>query len=458
MGLKYDLDFLRDTGHSAKLEENYHMFSLGYGLRMKIIDLDRRKKARLYRRSRAGKRLHHKIQTLSTKLRLHRPRNRSLVQGNNVIIPSTVNRVCKKTIDYRCATVNCCLIVNKTSDFKVELMEHKLDVCALTEIWIREGDDTTAIQLCLDGYSSVSIPREGRIGGSIAIVHRSDITLRSKSVYNYQTMECADFLLHFQNMLVNLCVIYWPPDTSIASFCDDLMDYQERNVTSLGKMIIVGDVNIHTNKEQHPDSALFQEALDGLGLRDHVNFATHHLSNSLDAVITSQDDPLVNTVVQGELFSDHHWIFFNITNSIIIHRVEEMAYRKIKLISPDAFVSDISCELELADVDHLNLRSGLALYNSTLTKVLNQHAPMKRKSAPIHKQVPWFTESIRNEVRKHRQLEQIWRQDKVNSDKYQDFCTQHRLVSNLLFLTEREYYHDIFHEHRTNTKQMFKVM
>ena len=194
------------------------MFSLGYELRMKIIDLDIRKKARLYRRSRAGKRLQHRIQTLLMKLRLHRPRNRSLVQGTNVTIPSTVNRVCKKTIDYRCATVNCCSIVNKTSDIKVELMEHNLDICALTETWIREGDNTTAIQLCMDGYSSVSIPREGRIGGGIAIVHRSDITLRSKSVYNYQTMECADILLDFQNMLVYLCVIYRPPDTSIASF------------------------------------------------------------------------------------------------------------------------------------------------------------------------------------------------------------------------------------------------
>ena len=182
------------------------------------------------------------------KLRLHRPRNRSLTQGNNVIIPSIMNRLCKKIIDYRCTTVNCHLIVNKTSDFKVELKEHNLDVCALTETWIREGDDTTIIELCLEGYSSVSIPREGRIGGGITIVPRSDITLRSKSVYNYQTMECTDFLLDFQNILVNLCVIYRPPDTSIASFCADLMDYQERNVTSPGKMVIVSDVNIHATK------------------------------------------------------------------------------------------------------------------------------------------------------------------------------------------------------------------
>ena len=158
------------------------------------------------------------------KLRLHRPRNRTLVQGNYVNIAPTVNRHCKKAIDHRCATVNCRSIVNKTSDFKVEFMEHYLEVCALTETWIREGDDTTAIQLCPDGYSSVSIPREGRIGEGIVVVHRSDITLRSKSVYNNQTKECSDFLLDFQNMLVNQCVIYRPPDTSIAAFCEDLTD------------------------------------------------------------------------------------------------------------------------------------------------------------------------------------------------------------------------------------------
>ena len=78
-------------------------------------------------------------------------------------------------------------------------------------------------------------------------------------------------------MSINLCVIYRPPHTSIAAFCDDLTDYCERNITSPGKMVIVGDVNIHTNKELHPDAVLFCETLTGLGLKNHVDFATHHL-------------------------------------------------------------------------------------------------------------------------------------------------------------------------------------
>ena len=132
---------------------------------------------------------------MSTKLRLHRPRNRTIVQKNNINIALIPNKHCRKTIDYKCATINCHSIVNKTADFKVEYIEHNLDVCALTETWMKEGDDTTAMQLCPDGYSSVSILRAGRIGGGIAIVHNSDITLRSKTIYNYQTMECEDFCL-----------------------------------------------------------------------------------------------------------------------------------------------------------------------------------------------------------------------------------------------------------------------
>ena len=316
---------------------------------------------------------------------------------------------------------------------------------------------TTAVQLCPEGCSAVSVPREGRIGGGITVVYRSDITLKSKSVYNYQSMECADFLLASQNMLVNLCVIYRPPDTCIAAFWDDLTDYCERNITSPGRMVIVRDVNIHTDKEPHPDAVLLCETLGGLGLKNHVDFVTHHLGNSLDAVMSFQDDSIVNTVVQGELFSDHHWVFFNISRSSSMHQVDEIAYRKIKLISTDAFAGDISRELDWLDADKLDLEPCLALYNSTLMSILDQHTPIKKKSVPNWKGVPWITKAIRDEIRKCRWMEHIWRHDRENLDRYQDFCSQCRLVSNLLFATEKEYYHANFHEHSGNIKQVFKL-
>ena len=111
--------------------------------------------------------------------------------------------------------------------------------------------------------------------------------------------------------------------------------------------------------------------LDSLNLRNQVDFATHHLENSLDAVITTQEDPMVDTVAQDNLFFDHYWVFFNITSSISTYQVKEVAYRKTKLISPDTFAYDISQVIGSVHLDHMNLKSTLALYNSTLTQVLD---------------------------------------------------------------------------------------
>ena len=122
MVLNYDQEQLREIGQRAKLKANYHLFSLKYEIRMKIIDLDIRKKVRQYRRSWAGTKLFHKIAIVSTNLRLHRPSIGTIVQENNINIALIPNKHCRKTIDYKCATINCCSIVNKTADFKVELI------------------------------------------------------------------------------------------------------------------------------------------------------------------------------------------------------------------------------------------------------------------------------------------------------------------------------------------------
>ena len=128
------------------------------------------------------------------------------------------------------------------------------------------------------------------------------------------------------------------------------------------------------------------------------------------------------------------------------------------LISADAFACDISHELDHLDVGKLDLESCLALYNDILMKILNQHAPIKKKnSVPNQKRVPWLTEAIREEIRKCRKMERIWRHDRENLDRYRDFCSQRRLVSNLLFAAEKEFYRSNLHKHHGNIKQVFKL-
>ena len=80
MVLNYDQEQLREIGQRAKSKASYHLFSLKYELRIKMIDLGIRKTVRQYRRSRARTKLFLKIAIMSAKLRLHRPSIRTIVQ------------------------------------------------------------------------------------------------------------------------------------------------------------------------------------------------------------------------------------------------------------------------------------------------------------------------------------------------------------------------------------------
>ena len=58
-----------------------------------------------------------------------------------------------------------------------------------------------------------------RSGGGIAVIYKDSIPIKN-SVYDYISMECADFTVTLPYNTISLSVIYRPPDKSILSFAD----------------------------------------------------------------------------------------------------------------------------------------------------------------------------------------------------------------------------------------------
>ena len=150
---------------------------------------------------------------------------------DNIITIGT-NQPLNRSVFYNAGLINCRSVVKKTADLKVKLSDCNLHVCALTETWLKKGDNMTPNQLCLEGYTIASVPRVDRVGGGIALIYKLDIKLKAKTVYSYASMECADFIICLPTTLINLCVIYQPPNTSILHFCNDLPDYFEKDKIS----------------------------------------------------------------------------------------------------------------------------------------------------------------------------------------------------------------------------------
>ena len=57
-----------------------------------------------------------------------------------------------------CGLVNCQSVVNKTQLIQTEVSVNKLDICALTETWIKKDDKLTMYHMCPLGYKCIALP------------------------------------------------------------------------------------------------------------------------------------------------------------------------------------------------------------------------------------------------------------------------------------------------------------
>ena len=88
-------------------------------------------------------------------------------------------------------------IGNKAPQFQLEFGAQGIDVCAITETWLRPSDEEAIPlqQIPPPGYDIISYPRyNGKTGGGLTVVYKKHIKLQNHSIMkNLKTMECGQF-------------------------------------------------------------------------------------------------------------------------------------------------------------------------------------------------------------------------------------------------------------------------
>ena len=192
-------------------------------------------------------------------------------------------------------------------------------------------------------------------------------------------MECSEYLLKTAQLLINLYVIYHMPSTSVLTFCNHLANLIELNITKIrGKLLLVGDFNIHLNKPTHSDTILFNDTLESLDLQNMVKSPTHRSGHILDVIITECNSSLVLSVCIDHQFSDHKFIHAVLSTTKPVPGEMTVKYWKIKTINIDTFGSNIRNYCTDQDQER-SLEEPLTHYNETLLGTLNKHAPLHEK-------------------------------------------------------------------------------
>ena len=89
-------------------------------------------------------------------------------------------------------------------------------------------------------------------------------------------------------------------------FVEELSDYIEHAATLSGKLILIGDFNVHWDCEEDSERMELATLLNDYDLVQHVKGPTHECGHTLDLVITRQEDDLVASYDIGAFISDHN--------------------------------------------------------------------------------------------------------------------------------------------------------
>ena len=133
--------------------------------------------------------------------------------------------------------------------------------------------------------------------------------------------------------------------------------------------------------------------------------------------------------------------------------------QKKKTINLDSFHSDIQAS-SLCNDRQFNTADDLDAfaceYNTTLSALLDQHAPLKTRRRIIRPVVPWYNEFIDNAKRQRKKAERKWRKTKA-ADDLLDFKSKRNHVTFLMNEARRDFYSEFMAENGADQRKLFNA-
>lgn len=174
------------------------------------------------------------------------------------------------------------------------------------------------------------------------------------------------------------------PSGHMTTFFEEFSDYLEFVVLSKEQLLITGHLNIHVVAVDDPDAIKFTDLLESFCLQQHVTIPTHQRGRALDFIISRRSGSIIkSTLVAHCLISDHASITCSLLPAKPASKVKTLSYRETKSVDFKHLSADIA-DSDLYNMSEVNTTSCdqrpdelVRNYNSTLSHLLDRHAPLK---------------------------------------------------------------------------------
>lgn len=339
-----------------------------------------------------------------------------------------------------------------------EFISNNLSFLALTETWQQGEQDTIYRGLLSNSISGHFVPRKYQIGGGVGIIFRKSLSSLIIEFPRFTTFEEFTIALFNNNLRVTISVIYRPPSSSCSLFLEEFSEFLESSFY-LKNHLVIGDFNIHFDSSELSTVRKFKELITSFGFIQQANSSTHIHGHIIDFILTRPLDNIVPTVTITDIgISDHFLLLGEIEINNTNKCFKSVSSRNWKQFNLDSFNSDlIHSPLLQTNISALSLTESVNLYNSTLTQLIDVHAPTVTKRVSTRPNTEWFTKDILEAIRTRRKLERIWRTSKREADR-KSFINQRNYVKSLVHQTKSTFYRNFISENKTNSKNLWSTV
>ena len=150
------------------------------------------------------------------------------------------------------------------------------------------------------------------------------------------------------NKKLTLVGIYHPPIGSLTNnthtrFLEEASQLIQFLITNHTNLVLLGDFNIHAQDIENPDSLVYTNPMEVLGLQQHIDKPMHKLGNKLDLVyMESLNRVKVLHSFIGNFISDHRVVGSELEVRKQLEKHQSARHRNYKEFNLNSFMQEFN--------------------------------------------------------------------------------------------------------------------
>ena len=270
-------------------------------------------------------------------------------------------------------------IAAKLDDVTLLLRDQQLDILCLSETWL--SPQISDLFLTFPGYDVLRQDREGRRGGGVAILHRSEMEVQQLVMPACGPLETLWTSVSWRGgRPTTVGVVYRPPDSPVTSSLEHLQEQLKAARCHGRPVFLLGDINLNILDSAAPQIRRYHSMLSELGMTQLVNRPTHlhPVPTALDHVLTDQRDPAPDVDVLPDAISDHQPVVVTARLGRVRRSAEWRTARSWRRCDWDAICLDL-LEADWSAVDGAtDVNACVGAFMAIWDAVFNRHCPERR--------------------------------------------------------------------------------